>query len=80
MTTQAISSFVVESAPRIWGKTTWLKIERFQPEGMNVRLSGGQPSYSHVVTVSGTGNAMDSVKTLLSFFIGVAMTFMGGVR
>ena len=32
-----------------------LKIERFQPTGMNVRLSGGQPAYSHVVTVSGTG-------------------------
>src|ERR1700684_2090461 len=32
-----------------------LKIERFQPDGMNVRLSNGQPSYSHVVTVSGTG-------------------------
>jgi enamine deaminase RidA (YjgF/YER057c/UK114 family) len=32
-----------------------LKIERFQPEGMNVRTSGRQPSYSHVVTVSGTG-------------------------
>src|SRR5712692_8099046 len=32
-----------------------LKIERFQPEGMNVRISNGQPSYSHVVTVSGTG-------------------------
>ena len=30
-----------------------LKIERFQPEGMNGRMSGGQPSYSHVVTVSG---------------------------
>jgi hypothetical protein len=32
-----------------------LKIERFQPDGMNVRMSGGQPSDSHVVTVSGTG-------------------------
>jgi 2-iminobutanoate/2-iminopropanoate deaminase len=32
-----------------------LKIERFQPEAMNIRMSGGQPSYSHVVTVSGTG-------------------------
>src|SRR5246127_3511070 len=32
-----------------------LKIERFQPEGMNVRMSGGKPSYSHVVTVSGSG-------------------------
>jgi 2-iminobutanoate/2-iminopropanoate deaminase len=32
-----------------------LKVERFQPEGMNVRMSGGKPSYSHVVTVSGTG-------------------------
>ena len=32
-----------------------LKIERFQPEGMNVRMSGGKSSYSHVVTVSGSG-------------------------
>src|SRR6201996_7297068 len=32
-----------------------LKIERLQPEGMNVRMSAGQPSYSHVVTVSGSG-------------------------
>ena len=32
-----------------------LKIERFQPEGMNVRMSGGKPSYSHVVRVSGSG-------------------------
>jgi len=32
-----------------------LKIERFQPEGMNVRMSAGQPSYSHVVAISGTG-------------------------
>jgi hypothetical protein len=32
-----------------------LKIERFQPEGMNVRMSGGKPSYSHVVTVSDSG-------------------------
>ena len=32
-----------------------VKIERFQPEGMNVRMSNGQPSYSHVVTVSGAG-------------------------
>jgi len=32
-----------------------LKIERFQPEGMNIRMSGGRPSYSHVVTVSGSG-------------------------
>src|SRR3569833_3333849 len=31
------------------------KVERFQPEGMNVRMSAGQPSYSHVVTVSGSG-------------------------
>jgi 2-iminobutanoate/2-iminopropanoate deaminase len=32
-----------------------IKVERFQPEGMNVRMSAGQPSYSHAVTVSGTG-------------------------
>jgi len=31
------------------------KVERFQPEGMHVRMSAGQPSYSHVVTVGGTG-------------------------
>lgn len=32
-----------------------LKVERIQPEGMNIRMSNGQPSYSHVVTVSGEG-------------------------
>lgn len=32
-----------------------LKVERFQPEGMNVRMAAGRPSYSHVVTVSGPG-------------------------
>ena len=32
-----------------------IKVERLQPEGMNVRKSAGQPSYSHIVTVSGTG-------------------------
>ena len=32
-----------------------LKIERLQPEGMNVRMSRGKPSYSHVVTVSSSG-------------------------
>jgi enamine deaminase RidA (YjgF/YER057c/UK114 family) len=32
-----------------------IKVERFQPGGMNVRTSGGQPSYSHVVTVKGPG-------------------------
>jgi 2-iminobutanoate/2-iminopropanoate deaminase len=32
-----------------------LKVERIQPEGMNVRMSEGRPAYSHVVTLSGTG-------------------------
>jgi 2-iminobutanoate/2-iminopropanoate deaminase len=32
-----------------------VKVERFQPEGMNIRQSAGQPSYSHVVTITGTG-------------------------
>jgi hypothetical protein len=36
-----------------------LKIERFQPEGTKVRMSAGQPSYSHVVTISGTGKLVD---------------------
>src|SRR5579884_1699674 len=31
------------------------KVERFQPPGMNVRMSAGKPSYSHVVTVTGPG-------------------------
>jgi len=31
------------------------EVERFQPPGMNVRMSAGQPSYSHVVTISGSG-------------------------
>ena len=30
-----------------------LKIDRMQPEGMNVRMQGGKPAYSHVVTVTG---------------------------
>ena len=29
------------------------KIERMQPEGMNVRMQQGKPAYSHVVTVTG---------------------------
>ena len=32
-----------------------LKIERFQPLGMDVRMQEGKAAYSHVVTVSGTG-------------------------
>ena len=32
-----------------------LKVERIQPDGMNVRMMAGQPAYSHVVTVSGSG-------------------------
>lgn len=37
------------------GNPMTLKIEKFQPAGMNIRMSDGHPSYSHVVTVSGTG-------------------------
>jgi 2-iminobutanoate/2-iminopropanoate deaminase len=29
------------------------RIERMQPEGMNVRMQQGKPAYSHVVTVTG---------------------------
>src|SRR5258708_20360308 len=29
------------------------KIERNQPEGVNVRMQQGKPAYSHVVTVTG---------------------------
>src|ERR1700758_3206553 len=32
-----------------------LKIERFQPPGMDVRMQEGKPAYSHVVTVTGPG-------------------------
>jgi 2-iminobutanoate/2-iminopropanoate deaminase len=30
-----------------------LKIERFQPPGMDIRMQEGKPAYSHVVTVTG---------------------------
>jgi enamine deaminase RidA (YjgF/YER057c/UK114 family) len=30
-----------------------LKIKRKQPKGVNVRMHGGKPGYSHVVTVNG---------------------------
>jgi 2-iminobutanoate/2-iminopropanoate deaminase len=32
-----------------------LKIERFQPPGMDIRMQDGKPAYSHVVTVTGPG-------------------------
>ena len=32
-----------------------MKVERFQPAGMNVRMQEGKPAYSHVVTVTGPG-------------------------
>ncbi len=49
-----------------------LKIERFQPEGMNVRMSAGQPSYSHVVTVSGTGKLVFTAGQLARDIDGIA--------
>ena len=35
-----------------------LKIKRKQPKGMNVRMHGGKPGYSHVVTVNGPGKTI----------------------
>jgi 2-iminobutanoate/2-iminopropanoate deaminase len=32
-----------------------VKVERFQPAGMNVRMQEGKAAYSHVVTVTGAG-------------------------
>jgi 2-iminobutanoate/2-iminopropanoate deaminase len=32
-----------------------IKVERFQPPGMDIRVQEGKAAYSHVVTVSGTG-------------------------
>lgn len=32
-----------------------IKREKIQPQGMHVVMRGGQPAYTHVVTVSGTG-------------------------
>ena len=34
------------------------KIERMQPEGMNVRMQQGKAAYSHVVTVTGPGKTV----------------------
>ena len=30
-----------------------VKVERIQPPGMNVRMQGGKPAYTHVVSVQG---------------------------
>ena len=35
-----------------------LKIKRKQPKGVNVRMHGGKPGYSHVVTVNGPGKTI----------------------
>ena len=32
-----------------------IKREKIQPDGIHVRMMAGQPAYTHVVTVSGTG-------------------------
>src|SRR4029078_10399535 len=34
-------------------ETMAARIDRMQPEGMNVRMQQGKPAYSHVVTVTG---------------------------
>lgn len=34
------------------------KIERLQPEGMDIRMRDGKPSYTHVVTVTGPGKTI----------------------
>ena len=34
------------------------RIDRMQPEGMNVRMQQGKPAYSHVVTVTGPGKTI----------------------
>ena len=48
------AAWLPAAALRLIRKVLFIKIERFQPEGINVRISGGKPSYSHVVTVSGS--------------------------
>ena len=35
-----------------------VKIERKQPEGVNVRMQQGKAAYSHVVTVTGPGKTI----------------------
>ena len=47
-----------------------LTVERFQPEGMNIRMSAGKPSYSHVVTVSGTGKIVYTAGQLARDIVG----------
>ncbi len=32
-----------------------VKVERYQPAGMDIRIQDGKAAYSHVVTVTGTG-------------------------
>src|SRR4051812_11643869 len=45
------AAWLPAAALRPTRKVLFIKIERFQPEGINVRMSGGKPSYSHIVTV-----------------------------
>ena len=39
-------------------KRIGMKIERIQPEGMNVFMQQGRPAYSHVVTVAAPGKTI----------------------
>jgi 2-iminobutanoate/2-iminopropanoate deaminase len=49
------AAWLPAAALRLIRKVLFIKVERFQPEGINDRMSSGKPSYSHVVTVSGSG-------------------------
>ncbi len=35
-----------------------VKVERFQPPGMDIRMQDGKAAYSHVVTVTGPGKVI----------------------
>jgi 2-iminobutanoate/2-iminopropanoate deaminase len=48
------AAWLPAAALRLIREVLIIKIERFQPEGVTVRMSGGKPSGSHVVTMSGS--------------------------
>jgi 2-iminobutanoate/2-iminopropanoate deaminase len=48
----------IGSAKPNWEDEMPIKIDRLQPEGVNVRMQQGKAAYSHVVTVTGPGKTI----------------------
>jgi 2-iminobutanoate/2-iminopropanoate deaminase len=51
----AVAAILIGGAPPWRGAKMAIKREKIQPQGMHIVMRAGQPAYTHVVTVSGTG-------------------------